>query len=576
MADSQVPVLIVGGGVVGLSSALFLAQQGISTLLVEKHPGTSIHPRARGLNGRTMELMRGLGLEERIRTAGQAIASSMGVYSGATLRQVIEKRGDGGWVMRRMRARQKAAKGFTSKSPTTAARCTQDLLEPVLLAEARARGVNARFSTELVDVEQDAYGVRVTLLDRKSGSRSTVDARYLIAADGARSGIRTRLGVNQLGRGTLTHQLNIYFRSDLATLVKGRELSMCLVDNPQVRGLFASVNNTDLWVLHVAYRPDEGEKPEDFTMERVTGIVRAATGFPDLAVELKGVLPWQSAVRVAERFQHGRIFLAGDAAHIMPPWGGFGANTGIQDAHNLAWKVAAVLHGHAGEALLRSYDIERQPVALAVANIAGDMNDARGLMNATSTWRMLWKLRRAFPYFVVGYGYTSDAVATEDGPPPGPGTSDLKGRPGTRVPHIWLASNGRRLSSLDAVGTRLTLFARAEGQRWIAALHGAARQLQVPVDTVTIGHDVSDVDARFEKAFGVRRDGAALVRPDGMVAWRARRLEGDPDESMRRLLEKLLARAAGSEVPSLACDGVDRPTLSAASPQGMLGAWATA
>jgi putative polyketide hydroxylase len=551
MADSAVPVLIVGGGVVGLSSALFLAQHGISSTLVEKHPGTSIHPRARGVNGRTMELMRGLGLEDRIRAAGQAIAPSMGFHRGTTLREVIEKRGDGGWFMRRMRARQRQGKGFTSKSPTTGARCTQDVLEPVLLAEARARDVDARFSTELVEVEQDAHGVLATLLDRRSGSRSTIAARYLIAADGARSGIRTRLGIQQRGRGTLTHQLNIYFRSDLTALVRGRELSMCLVENPRVRGLFASVNNSDLWVLHVGYRPDQGEKLEDFTTERVTSIVRAATGIPDLPVELKGVLPWQSAVRVAERFQHGRIFLAGDAAHVMPPWGGFGANTGMQDAHNLAWKIAAVLQGHAGEDLLRTYAVERQPVAFAVANIAGDMNDARGLMNASSTWGMLWKLRPAFPYFVVGYGYRSDAVATEPGRPPGPGSSDLKGRPGTRVPHIWLEREGRRISSLDAVGTRLTLFARAEGQPWIDALRNGARQLQIPFDVVMLGRDASDVDARFEKAFGVRRDGAVLVRPDGMVAWRARRLGEDPDQTMRLLLGKLLARATGSMAPAV-------------------------
>jgi putative polyketide hydroxylase len=544
-ADDRVPVLIAGGGVAGLTAALFLAQQGIRALLVERHPGTSIYPRARGLYGRSMELMRGLGLEEAIRTAGAQLAPAIGIYSGRTLVEVMAARGEGGWLMKMMRRR--AARGQltapgSKKSPTGPCRCTQDLLEPVLLDAARARGVDARFFTELTDFEQDADGVTATIVNRDTQIRRTVRADYLIAADGARSPARTRLGIGQSGAGVLTHQLNLYFRADLTSLVKGREFSMCLVENPDVYGLFASINNTDLWVFHVSYHPERGERPEDFTPERCADLIRKGAGLPDLDVEVKGVSPWQSTVRIADRFQAGRIFLAGDAAHVMPPWGGFGANTGIQDAHNLAWKLAAVLGGHAGSALLDTYEEERRPVARSVSEISGSMNGDRGLIVHKSGLRMMWMMRKAFGYFTMGYGYASPAVALEPGPRPGPGTTELRGRPGTRAPHVWLEREGRTISTLDLFGRRFVLLAGKDGAAWLEAARRVATQLWLPLDTLRIDDDLRDVGRAWHRAFGVGPSGAALVRPDGIVAWRAKRGEEAPDETLDRALTHLLAR----------------------------------
>ncbi len=542
--SERVPVLIVGGGVVGLSASLFLARHGVHSLLVERHPGTSILPRARGVNGRTMELLRGVGLETAVRNASAKLGPSVGVYAGTTLVDVLAKRGDGGWLLRRMRKRGVRGQE-TSRSPTGPCRCTQDELEPVLLEAARQRGVDARFYTELEDFEQDASGVTATLHDRESGERRVVHADYMLAADGARSPVRTKLGVTQSGPGVIAHQLNLYFRADLASLVKGREFSMCLVENREVRGLFASINNTDLWTLHVSYSPETGA--EDYPPARCIDLIRAAVGIPDLAVELKGSLPWQSTVRTADGFQHGRVFLGGDAAHVMPPWGGFGANTGIQDAHNLAWKLAAVLDGSAGPALLATYDSERRPVARHVSEIAGSMSDARGLMTiprGLGVFSVLWQMRRVFPYATMGYGYSSDAVVLEAGAPPGPGTSDLRGRPGTRGPHLWLERNGARISSIDLFGERFVLLAAPDATAWCTAIAIVAEKRGMRIDAVRLGSDVSDPRGRCAKAYGLNTTGACLVRPDGIVAWRSAGSARDPVAALERVFDQILAAPA--------------------------------
>jgi putative polyketide hydroxylase len=543
MSDERAPVLVVGGGVAGLTAAVSLARQGVRALLVERHPGTSMYPRARGVNGRTMELLRELGLEGTVRRRGEQLAPSIGIYSGTTLVQMLEARGDGGWLGRLMRRRAMAGRG-SKKSPTSPARITQDDLEPMLLYTARDEGVDARFSTELTEVRQEDAAIVATLVDRQTGERRSVRADYLIAADGARSPVRTAIGIGLAGPGVLSHQLNVYFRADLTSLVKGREFSMCTVENPDVRGLFASVNNSDLWVFHVSYDPERGERPEDFPVDRCAALIRKGIGLPDLAVEVKGVSPWQSTVRLADTFRRGRIFLAGDAAHIMPPWGGFGANTAMQDAHNLAWKLAAVLAGRAGPALLDTYEAERRPVAAAVSAIAGSMNDEHGLMATRGGLRLIWTMRKVFPYLLVGYGYTSTAIVAEPGASPGPGTTELRGRPGTRAPHVWLERDGTRLSTLDLFGRHVVLLAGREATAWIDAARRVAASLAIAIDTLRIDTDVRDVDRRWHAACGVGATGALLVRPDGFVAWRAKGRSVAPEEALRRALTQVLARSA--------------------------------
>ncbi|EHY60086.1 hypothetical protein HRR83_006446 [Exophiala dermatitidis] len=560
----EVPVLIVGGGIVGLSASLFLSTHfGIKSLLVERHAGTSIHSRARGLNRRTMELYRGIGIDEAVRKAGESLSPSIGIYQGHSLVEVIEpiarssEQTEAG-----PRRRMPGAEYLESLGPVEGCRATQDMIEPVLLAAARDRGGDLRFNVECVAFEQDDHGVTATLRDRSSASESTVRAAYMIAADGAGSPIRHKLGVSTTGAGTLGHLLNILFEADLSELVRGREFSMCLIEREQpevIRGLFTSIDNHSRWVFHLSYDLKKGEQAQDFTPERCAGLIRLALGIPDIDVQVKSILPWEPSVRVAERFQHGRIFLAGDAAHQMPPWGGQGANTGIADVHNLAWKLAAVLNRQATPSLLNTYDAERIPIARLVSDESGAGTDEHGLFLMWKSPPAMLSLFRRMPR-LGGYGYTYDstsqAIFPEDTAPllsrltrlvPYLGQIvGIDGKAGSRIPHIWVQSEGPRISTLDVLGKSFVILAGADGRKWHEDAPKVASDLGVGIGVYRVGPEPACelVASRgaWESAAGISATGALLVRPDGFVAWRAWSCPSDLEHKLQDVLKRVLCR----------------------------------
>jgi putative polyketide hydroxylase len=343
--------------------------------------------------------------------------------------------------------------------------------------------------------------------------------------------------------------LNILFEADLNELVRGREFSMCLIEQPEVRGLFTSINNSNRWVFHLSYDPGKGEKTEDFPPQRCQELVKLALGLPDIDVEIKSVLPWEPTVRVAEKFQHGRVFLAGDAAHQMPPWGGQGANTGIADVHNLAWKLAAVLHGQATAALLATYDAERFPVGRLVAEESGAAADEHGLFSMNKSLPMILALVRRIPRIAgYGYTYTSQAINTEDTTPllwrlsqllkPLPWILGLCGTAGTRAPHIWVHLKAQRISTLDLFGKGFVLLAGQEGNEWCTAAPTIASSVGVDLVAYCAGPADDPVCSKgqWESSAGISTRGALLVRPDGFVAWRA---WGQPRDVHQRLTEEL-------------------------------------
>ena len=546
--DKRVPVLIIGGGIVGLSASLCLSHQGIHSLVIERHKGTSIHPRARSVNARTMEVYRGLGIDGLVREAGASLSASMGIYSGPSLKEVIEAKP-------RIDRPKKfpLARLLASISPVSGTFVTQDMIEPVLVDVARERGGDVRFYTECVGVEQDGDSVSATLKDRESGVTSTVRADYLIAADGAGSPIRTRLNVPTTGRGTMGHLLNILFHADLKPLVYEREFSLCRIDHPQVCGLFTAINNSDRWVFHLLYDPSKGEKASDFPPEKCKDLLRIALGMPEIEIDIKSILPWEPSVRIAERLQTGRIFLAGDAAHQMPPWGGQGANSGIADVYNLSWKLAAVLKEHASKTLLETYDVERIPVGRAAAEASATAADEKGLFSTKRNLTVVMGWLRRIPLLSGhGYCYTSKAICMDDTSPLGgltwrPWTLpslflSIDGRPGSRAPHVWVEHQRKRISTLDLSGKGFVLLAGAEGASWLEAANKVSSVLGIDVAAFCVGPDGDLVSSNgeFESAAGISSQGAILVRPDDFIAWRERRQPSDYQVKLEQAMKQAL------------------------------------
>jgi putative polyketide hydroxylase len=317
-SENQVPALIIGGGIVGLSAGIALSFHGVESLIVERRPGTSIHPRARSVNARTMELFRRFGIDQQVREAGASISASMGIYKGHSLREIIEPK------PRREATWQLPFKAlFESMGPTAGTFVTQDQLEPVLVKAVQDREGAIQFNQECISVTQDEKGVAATIKDRDTGAEKIVQAQYALIAEGARSRLRTQLKVPTTGRGAMGHLLNVLFKADLKSLVDRREFSLCVIEQAEVCGLLTSINNSDRWVFHVVYDPAKGENPGDFPNERCEKLVKSALGLPEIEVEVESVLPWEPSVRVVENMRVGDwIFLAGDAAHQMPPWGG--------------------------------------------------------------------------------------------------------------------------------------------------------------------------------------------------------------------------------------------------------------
>ncbi len=530
----EVPVLIVGGGLVGLATSLCLAHYGACSLLVERHASTTVHPKQFGLGIRPMEIFRSLGLEKAVQAGGADLARARDHLVVQTL---------AAGAIRRNQMIDTDNPQIQALSPSTLTVCPQNVLEPILLDAARQRGADIRFNTELLSFTQDDDGVTAMLVERATGERRTVRAAYLVAADGAHSPISRSLDIPRHGAGTFAHMVNIYFRADLRSLIGEQSFAVCVVMNPEAFGVLGPVNNRDLWIFNAGFAPERGEKLEDFTEERCIDLVRKAIGLPDLTVEVISVLPWEMAARAAERLVVGRVFIAGDAAHLMPPIGGFGASTGIQDAHNLAWKLALVLRGLAGPELLKTYESEREPVdwfTTEQARLRYQESNRRWSANAGERA----EVGMAHDLVVMlGYHYNSPAIVEPRQQMPSLEQVVLDGEPGTRAPHLWIERAGQRLSTLDLLGQRFALLAGPAGVPWLAAARTVAARLGLDLDLYRAGADFSADDGAFCAAYGIAPQGAVLVRPDGFVGWRSAEDDARSEETLTRVFAQLLQRA---------------------------------
>ncbi|MGE5723030.1 MAG: FAD-dependent monooxygenase [Sphingomonadales bacterium] len=532
---TECDVLIVGGSLVGLSMATFLGWHGVDTLVVEKHQGTAIHPRAGHFHLRTIEAFRSVGLEARVMAESERqFDPDGGINAVETLagREIASYIGN-------------LNEGVAAFSPTKRLFMTQQSLEPLLRDRAEELGARLNYATELVSFEQDEQGVTAVVRHVESGKTACIRARYMIAADGNRSPIREQLGIAMRGHGLLSHSITIYFRADCSPWLANRNLGVIYVLNQHVRGFFRMVREGTSGFLVVntvgdVSKPEATRVAEGITIERCVEIVRQAIGVPDLAVEIEDIAPWLAVADVADHYRSGNVFLIGDAAHVVPPTGGFGGNTGVQDAHNLAWKLASVLKGEAGPAILDTYEQERRPVGALtieqaytryVLRIAPELG-TDGIQPLVDELSM-----------EIGYRYRSPAILTgeDDVDAIWENPRTARGRPGSRAPHINLLCNGDTISTLDLCTTTPVLLAGPDGGAWCKAAVQAAERLGVDLEVLSLadGELVSDPKGEFADAFDVGSTGAVLLRPDGFVAWRAR----DDRTASRDVMMEVLAAA---------------------------------
>jgi putative polyketide hydroxylase len=543
-AQERVPVLIVGAGGAGLSLSLLLRQQGIASVLVERRPDVSWFPRARNLNFRTLEVFRGLGLEPQVISAGSHVSRMFRKETVASPQQEefpnVEQ-----------------ALHFVDHPELLTSEpliwyCPQSRLEPLLLAAARQRGGDVRYNTELISFTQDEQGVTATIEDRTTGTSSVVRADHLAACDGAHSHVRNTLGVKTEGLGVLDeHYIFVYFRADWSELIRGYEADAILIDRPGIRGIFL-ITDADRGMFLIQGTTSNGASAQDYTAERCKELILDGIGKPGLAVEVVDIAPWQPAQLVAEHFQQGRVLLVGDAAHTMPPKLGLGVNTAIQSAQNLAWKLAAVLDGAASPELLATYQTERHPVG-RLASEQSLVGPAASVLTHGSDDNLLGTDKRV-PLFslIAGYRYRSQAVLDEDAGPSSPAEielletpEELTGLPGTRVPHLWLQRQGRRISTLDLLDGRFVLLVGPAGTPWQTAAAGVAGSLGIDLVAHRLGADgdLLDLEDGWRAKLGMSAEGAVLVRPDGFVAWRTSTLPASPERRLEQVISSILCRS---------------------------------
>ena len=543
MATIDKEVVIAGAGPVGLSLALQLGRLGVSCVAIDRRETTSSHPRARGLNMRTGELMRQWGMEGAMRRNALppedfCFAYRRGTMIGHEYGRTVTDDGQGG------------------PSPMPRLLVPQDIIEDELRLRARESS-EVRLRTELVDFDEHASGVHATIRDLRTGETHRTRSRYLVGADGAMSMVRAELGIEIEGNPLLGYWLGIYWKSaDPRLWAAYRErpgVGIYLIDRSDVV-VFSLVDRTDRWLTFRVLPPTPARPPAPSDEEAI-GIVRKAAGIPDLDLSLVNAAVWRVSAQVASSYRRGRVFLAGDAAHLLPHTGGLGMNTGIQDAHNLAWKLGLVLREQADPALLDTYDVERRPVAKQNAGWSVGNNDTLKRIIVAAVAEDAPAVAKAIDDenahirqdgAELGFAYASRAVVGDGSVPPAPSqtTYTATAVPGCRAPHVWLDHAGVRISSIDLLHSRFVVLAGARGGAWTSAAAAIADDTDLPIIGCTVGHggELTDPDGDFLETYGISASGAVLVRPDGHVAWRAVAIDGTGTTPLAEAVEQVIGR----------------------------------
>jgi 2,4-dichlorophenol 6-monooxygenase len=592
MTTTRVPVLIVGGGGAGLTASMLLRTCGVETLLVSALPTTSIMPKAHVLNQRAMEVFSDVGV------AGAIYARSTPAAQMSHTAWYLDVHGDddAGRLIHKMECWDggHADPAWVSASPCRQANLPQLRLEPIL--RARAEELNpgrVRFGHELVALAQDGDGVIATVRDLARGTDYDVRADYLLGCDGGRT-VGRLVGVQLEGRRDIMRSVTVHMTADLSPWLRDDDVLIRWIVHTRYGGAFSALvpmgpdhwgPESEEWVFHMTYPP--ALEPLFDTDEKAIAVMRERLGLPDLDPRVHIITRWRLEGLVAPRTRVGRVFLCGDAAHRHPPTGGLGLNSAVHDVHNLCWKLAHVLRGAAGDALLDTYHAERFPAFArnterSVENALNHLRliDALGVSASLTpeecrrNVRQLWadgpggdarreQVGRAmashsmeFKEHNVEFGFraASAAVVPDGSPAPAP-VDDVRvyrpdTRPGSPLPHAWVERPGigaRVALRQVAPPSAFTLLAGEDGAPWCEAARRAAERRGIALVAARVGHDEGDwLDPRL--AFlGVRefgRGGAILVRPDRVIAWRAMGGAADPEGELGAALDRVLARAA--------------------------------
>lgn len=578
MDSVDTDVFVVGAGPAGLAASALLRMYGVPAITISRHPGPAPQPRAIMTHQRTMEVFRDLGIEDRV----QEIAVPLPTLGNNVIATSLT-----GLEIFRFASYGTGSRmaEYAAASPCTSCGAPQHLLEPVLLTAAGERGADIRYSHELIDIEQSENEVRSRVRVRDTQEEYLVRSRYVIGADGGRSLVAKQLGFRFEGESALKHMLNMWIECDLAEHTAYRPSVIYTILQPGAdswvgSGMVGCIRPWNDWMMTREYDPSQGEP--DTSDAAVVEFARTMIGDPEARVRVKGTSTWEVNNMVATEYRRGRVFLAGDAAHRHPPAGGLGSNTSIQDAYNLAWKLAFVLSGRAGEGLLDSYHEERQPVGKRVVDraIEGVYNQgaavkALGLHRGQSPeegWASLHELasdapgaadrREALTAAValqhyrsnahgmeLGQRYTSSVVVDDGTPFPAPDRDPVlyyhpTTHPGACLPHAWVEHQRRKVSTLDLAGHgRFCLIVGIGGEPWAQAAAKVSAELGIELPVYSVGYrcEYDDVLGDWAALREIDDRGALLVRPDRHIAWRSPTRPDDPEHALRTAVHQALA-----------------------------------
>lgn len=545
--SSSTPILIVGGGAVGLTCSLLLSQYGISHCLVERKQEIMNHPRATYLSVRSMEIYRQVGIEQQLRRAACPDEWNQQRFSMRSLTGEVLVKHD----TPQMAYVGDMAHDYMAKiSPVRNARVAQHTTEKILYQKAsRQPYATLMHNTSFIGCEQTDHGVEATLVDNSTGQTLQIESAYLIAADGVGSTVRRQLQMNWLGQRGMGQFLNVFFKADLPRFLQERKGFLYEVITASRRGLFVAIDGDQQWLLNFNLHPNEAMA--GYPDERCVDIIRQLAGVADLQVEVISQACWTMSAQYAEQFSKGRVFLTGDAAHRMTPVGGLGLNSGIQSAHNLCWKLAHVVNGWASADVLDSYDHERRTVmeryvdesrtsaeryVFGVIELAaeGKWEDIKSTLSRrtqASGKRIAQEL---------GYHYRSRVISPETVKA---GANERehyvpRAAPGHRAPHFPLATDGEQTSSLDLFGQHYVFLLPQAATRWHTLLTGEFEHPAIRVYTIGGSAPACADGVDWCRLYEISPTGAVLVRPDGFVAWRSIDDEVDCQQAMQDLFAR--------------------------------------